>query len=94
MFKIGDKVMYVDSTRYGTPFDDSLNRLNKKDIYTVIESFNNAIVLLEVKSTGLCGAYRDSHFRKIITNKSAIKELVEKFVEIQERIDVEQPVEV
>lgn len=38
--------------------------------------------------------YAPEYFRKVIPIKSAIKELAENFVEVEERIDVEQPVEI
>lgn len=55
-------------------------------------SLQGGLILKGINCAGV--GYNPIYFRKITPIKSAIKELVENYVEIQERIDVEQPVEI
>ena len=67
MFKIGEKVVCVNNKPIykNHPCNDSLTKLEEKEIYTIEKIYFDGVVLKEVKSSHFSGGYNKSRFRKL-----------------------------
>lgn len=93
MFKVGDKIVAIKYLE-GAGFGDVIK---KNEEVTISFIYPDGVLLFNEKNIykrDVVYGWYPQFFRKVTSIKSVIKELVENFVEVEERIDVEQPVEV
>lgn len=97
MFKIGDKVAAIQDLPGIVRGIYYAEDIKKNEVVTIV--FINPVGSLQFKeknhNTLICNGWWSKFFRKIQNSpKSAIKELIESFKEVEEKVDVELPVEI
>lgn len=100
-FKVGQKVICIESHPYGfikkglIYIISSLYKCKCGDTHIGVKNINHPGYTVCPKGGYIdMACFYSKRFAPIIEDKSAIKELIKNFKEVEERIDIEQPIEV